>query len=215
MKKTVVFLSVSLLFADMNSFLDNAINSITEEAGYYKSQTRGLYTLGGARIRFNNQGSFSPFHAQPPKISFGCGGIDAIFGGFSYLDTKYLVEKLKAITAAAPAFAFKMALSALCKDCDAIMTELEKIANMINSINFDTCKASKRVASLAMSKANEAINFMLDSGQSNNYIEKAEEAKSSFTDTMSEYINTISYYLGGDTNKAKKVVKTMTIQGSF
>ena len=64
-----------------------------------------------------------------------------VFGGFSYLNFDNIVEKLKKITTAAPAFAFTIALSTLCKDCDTIMTELEKIANAINGMNFDTCTA--------------------------------------------------------------------------
>ena len=80
----------------MQSFLDDSINTAVENPGYYQSQTRGLYTLGSGRLRFNNNQSFSPFHLEAPRFGMGCGGIDATVGGFSYLHVDYLVEKLKA-----------------------------------------------------------------------------------------------------------------------
>ena len=148
MKKIVlstVFLVSLSQAGSMQSFLDDSINSAVEEPGYYQSQTRGLYSLGSGRVRYNNMGTFTPLHVEAPKFGMGCGGIDATFGGFSYLNAEYLVEKLKAVSAAAPAFAFQMALGVLCEDCKTTLNWLENIANQINNMNMDTCKASKRM----------------------------------------------------------------------
>ena len=136
MKK--ILLSITLLISlsqagSMQSFLDDSINSTIENPGYYESQTRGLYSLGSGRARFNNMGSFSPFNVEAPNFGMGCGGIDATFGGFSYLNADYLVEKLKAVSSAAPAFAFQMALGVLCEDCKTTLNWLENIANQINN----------------------------------------------------------------------------------
>ena len=73
MKKIILSttLAASLCSADMESFLDDAISSTTEDTGYYQSQTRGLYTLGAGKFRFNHMGSYSPFNVEVPKFSMG------------------------------------------------------------------------------------------------------------------------------------------------
>jgi conjugative transfer pilus assembly protein TraH len=209
-----IIVATSLQAGTMQSFLDDSINSVVEEPGYYESQTRGLYTLGSGKVRFNNQGSFTPFNVEAPRFGVGCGGIDATFGGFSYLNVEYLVEKLKAISAAAPAFAFQMALGVLCEDCKTTLNWLENIANMINNFNMDTCKASKRIGEFAADKLMTAIDGNMNSGQSNNFIEATESAKSNQESTWGDYFNTMSYYLGSDT-AAKDTIKHATLQGSL
>lgn len=128
--------------ASMSDFISNKLGgSFTQEnAGYYKSQASGFLTGGSARFRWGSGDTIQPFALQAPQYNIGCSGIDFIFGGFSYLNFEYLVDKMKKIASAAPAFAFQIALSTLCKDCETIMNELENIANAINSMNFDTCQ---------------------------------------------------------------------------
>lgn len=218
MKK--ILLSITLLISlsqagSMQSFLDDSINSTIENPGYYESQTRGLYSLGSGRARFNNMGSFSPFNVEAPNFGMGCGGIDATFGGFSYLNADYLVEKLKAVSSAAPAFAFQMALGVLCEDCKTTLNWLENIANQINNLNMDSCKASKRIGDFAADKIMTAIDGNMNSGQSNNFIQATESAKSNQESTWSEYVNTMSYYMGGNTQLAKETTKHATLQGSL
>jgi len=210
----LLLITISLNAGTMQSFLDDSINSVTEEPGYYESQTRGLYSLGSSKVRFNNQGSFSPLNVESPRFGVGCGGIDATFGGFSYLNADYLVEKLKAISAAAPAFAFQMALGVLCEDCKTTLNWLENIANQINNFNMDTCKASKRIGEFAADKLMTAIDGNMNSGQSNNFIAASEGAKSNQESTWGDYANTMAYYMGSDT-AADKSIKQATLQGSL
>ncbi|MBP7226474.1 MAG: conjugal transfer protein TraH [Aliarcobacter sp.] len=218
MKKFILLIILFSSFSQagsMQSFLDDSINAAVENPGYYQSQTRGLYTLGSGRLRFNNNQSFSPFHLEAPRFGMGCGGIDATFGGFSYLNVDYLVEKLKAISAAAPAFAFQMALGVLCEDCKTTLNWLENIANQINNFNMDTCKASKRIGEFAADKLLTAIDSNMSSGQSNNFISATESAKSNQESTWSDYLNTVSYYMGGNTELAKEATKDAILQGSL
>lgn len=212
---TVVLLITFSQAKSMQSFLDDSINATTESPGYYESQTRGLYSLGSGRARFNNMGTFSPFNVEAPNFGMGCGGIDATFGGFSYLNVDYLVEKLKAVSSAAPAFAFQMALGVLCEDCKTTLNWLENIANQINNLNMDSCKASKRIGDFAADKIMTAIDGNMNSGQSNNFIQATENAKSNQDSTWSEYLNTMSYYMGGNTALAKEVSNHVTLQGSL
>jgi len=179
----LLLITISLNAGTMQSFLDDSINSVTEEPGYY-------------------------------RFGVGCGGIDATFGGFSYLNADYLVEKLKAISAAAPAFAFQMALGVLCEDCKTTLNWLENIANQINNFNMDTCKASKRIGEFAADKLMTAIDGNMNSGQSNNFIEASEGAKSDQESTWGDYFHTMSYYMGSDT-AAEETIKQATLQGSL
>lgn len=210
-----LLLANSLYAGTMDSFIDDNINSVVEEPGYYKSQTRGLYSIGGAKAKFNNMGTLSPFHIEAPHFGMGCGGIDATFGGFSYLNVDYLVQKLKAVSSAAPAFAFQMALGVLCEDCKTTLNWLENISNQINNLNMDTCKASTRINKFASDKIMGAIDSNMNSGQSNNFIQATENAKSNQNSTWSDYLNTISYYVGGNDGIAKKAIQYATLQGSL
>lgn len=209
-----ILLATSLYSNSMQSFLDDTISAVAEEPGYYESQTRGLYSFGGAKVRYNNMGSFSPVNIQMPSLNMGCGGIDAVFGGISYLDKEYLVDKLKAISAAAPAFAFQMALGVLCEDCKTTLNWLENAAAAINNFNLDTCAASERLGN-GIATSMGLVNSNQAAGHTNNFIKAAEEMKSDFKKTYGDSLNTAAYYLGGDTELAKKVTDKKSFQGSL
>lgn len=132
-------------------------------------------------------------------------------GGFSYLKKEFIVEKLKAISAAAPAFVYQMAISALCKDCQNIMNELEKAANMINGLNFDTCDAIN-AAQGAGKMVGEAMNQSLFGGQSDSWT--SQKLKTG-REAMEGWGNNIKSYFGGDDAKAKEKMDALVLKGSL
>ena len=88
------------------------------------------------RMRFGGSQSVKlPISVQAPRVSVGCGGIDAEFGGFAFLKEN-LVKLFQNITSVAPAFAFQFALKTLCSQCSATLQELQQIANQFNTL-FD------------------------------------------------------------------------------
>ncbi|RMG00581.1 MAG: hypothetical protein D6726_11045, partial [Nitrospirae bacterium] len=91
------------------------------------------------------------FSVSPPKLKFGCGGIDAFLGGFSFLNTEYLVQNFQNILSAAPAAAFDIALNNLCEPCSKTIKSLEGLADTLNSIQLDDCKLSRSLAVEIMS----------------------------------------------------------------
>jgi len=205
-------LIVSPSMADLSSFIENNLDSsvISNNAGYYKTQTRGFYTLGDMKVRWGGLGTVHPVHVQAPSWSVGCSGIDMVFGGFSYLNFEYLVQKLKKIASAAPAFAFKMAISTLCKDCDTIMTELEKIADKINSLNFNTCKIAQQIGDVTGEKLGEAANDLLSTGKNDSWIKSLDGAITDGVNTLQSWINSAeSFYDNG-----KEGAKESLFQGS-
>jgi len=199
--------------ANLTNFIQNNLDTsiTTENAGYYKTQSRGYYTLGSARVRWGGLGTVTPFNMQAPSINVGCSGIDMVFGGFSYLNFEYLVEKLKKISAAAPAFAFKMALSTLCKDCDTIMTELEKIANAINNMNFDTCKMSQQIGNWAGAKIGNMASDALKTGGSESWLSSHTKAIEDTSGTIQGWVNGANAWMNGGAEGAKENL----LQGSL
>ena len=168
----------------LSELLDSANISISKEsAGYYKTQASGFVSGGSIRIRWNPAGPIKLFSWRPPSVSVGCNGIDATWGSFSYMNFDQLVEKIKKLSSAAPAFATQLALSTLCKDCQAILGELESIANMINSINFDACS----IALNAGRNVGEALNSAIFDGNVNDWTAGAKTKLANAKDTMTEW----------------------------
>lgn len=212
MKKIVLsMIAASMILANNNWIKDNMID-VGSDMGYYQTQTRGIYTLGSQTIKFREVGgAITPFHLDPPRFNVGCGGIDIAMGGFSYLNPEFIIEKLKAISAAAPAFVYQMAISALCKDCQNIMNELEKFANMINGMNFDTCDAIQ--ASQGAGKlVGEAMNQSLTGGQSDSWM--SQNLKTG-REAMQGWGNSLTSFFGGDTQKAKDTMDILVLEGSL
>jgi len=188
-----VILSLSLItpsYASIQSFIENNIGGSMQvtNSGYYKTQVGGYYTLGGVRIRWGDMGAVYPFHAQAPKMNVGCNGVDITWGGFGYLNFNYLVNKLKKITSVAPAFAFYTAITTLCQQCATIMDNLEKIADQINSLNFDACKVLKGMQGAIH-------NYLVKSGYTDNPINARAKEIADGLGTISTYLSQVQKFL--------------------
>lgn len=199
--------------ASLEGFIKNNVGAsiTTENAGYYKTQSRGYYTLGSMRARWDGLGRVHPFNMQAPSMNVGCSGIDMVFGGFSYLNFEYIIEKLKKISAAAPAFAFKMALSTLCKDCDTIMTELEKIANAINNMNFDTCQIAQSAVNWAGEQIGKMASDTIGFGKQESWLSSHTTAIEDASSTIQGWINGAGEFM----NKGVEGAKENLLQGSL
>lgn len=189
----IVTASQPLLAADMGSFLDGAMNELSNlSPKSYQGQERGYYMGGSASIRIPQE-TIQPFSFTPPSIKAGCGGIDIVMGGFSYLNFEYLVQKLQSILQSAPAFAFNLALGVLCPDCKNILSELEGIADMINGLNIDSCKASKAITGYAATQLQQVAGFNMSTGTDSAYFKSLRDGAS---DWQNEYKNWIEAYSG-------------------
>ncbi|HEH4489876.1 TPA: conjugal transfer protein TraH [Campylobacter coli] len=211
------FLLPSALNANLSSFIQNNLGSsiTSENSGYYKSQVSGFISGGSSRIRWGGGETIRPYSVTAPSFNVGCSGIDMIFGGFSYLNFEYLVEKLKKIASAAPAYAFQMALSTLCKDCQTIMDELEKIANAINSMNFDTCQMTTNWTN----KFGKMLSSNTESGQNDSWLtsfakgmEGTAQTVQNFAKEANAFVNGTTPDKSGETNAAKILKQGSIIQ---
>jgi len=132
-------------------FMDDWIAQKAETSpGYMEGQKRGYFTGGSFSARWpQNKDYLVTF--EPPRLNFGCGGIDAFMGGFSFMNFEYLVQKLQRILQAAPAAAFDLALKNLCEPCSNVIKSMEAMSDALNSLQLDDCKAGKVIAANILS----------------------------------------------------------------
>lgn len=143
----------------MNGYMTNLLTDIQSlSPTAYQGQQRGFFVGGSMEIP--PQGTtIQPFSATLPHLSFnGCGGIDLTMGGFSYLNFKYLVQKLQGILQAAPAFAFEIGLKVLSEQAGGVMNDLEAATDAINDLNLNSCKSMDNIVNVASGAINSGIN---------------------------------------------------------
>jgi hypothetical protein len=119
----------------LRDVLDSATTFDTQGAGAVESMGRKYYTGGTASLRIPHSRPSRPFAIMPPSINFsGCGGLSINKGALSYAIQTALKQLLQNLMSAAVAFAYKVALSALCGKCsqelDAIAASIRGIANL-------------------------------------------------------------------------------------
>ncbi len=138
----IVVLTISI--AQAGSWVDDWLTSSTVASpGYFAGSQRGYYNAGSFQARWPGNGVTYPITVTPPKIKAGCGGISVFMGGFSFMNAQYLVQKLQAILANAPAVAFNLALHTLCTPCENIMSKMEQLSDALNHLQLDACKLSQ------------------------------------------------------------------------
>ena len=116
---------------------------------YFAGQQRGYYSGGSFSARWPSRTDY-PVTVEAPRIKSGCGGIDVFMGGFSFLNTDYLVDKLQSILENAPAVAFDLALKTLCEQCSNTIKNFEALADNLNSLQIDECAAAKEMIGVVM-----------------------------------------------------------------
>lgn len=193
MKMSIILASILLsqcANASIDDFLKGSLSVSGSGPSYTSSQTRGVYSLGEMKVQTGDIGTIGlPIHITAPHISAGCGGIDIGLGGFQFAGQE-LVDKLKKMAAAAPAFAFQIALNVLCPECAQIMAQLQAMADKLNSMNMDGCQAMQSAANWASGKLTDAISTEEQSGS----------ATGSFMSSVTSWQTNLNNELG-DMNK--------------
>ncbi len=170
-----MILSSSCAQADWQSWAQGNIQA--NVSGGQSAKTSLTTSLAGPelRVRWNSLGTINPIHATAPHMSAGCNGLDIGFGSLSFLNFDQLVEKLKAIAAAAPAFAFKMAIDTVCSQCSTIMNDIEAIVDKINNFSLDSCKAAQALGNAAGKAIGEGMNDMVSSGANSDFYDSSQQ----------------------------------------
>lgn len=187
----IVMLMVSLSIptsADMSNFLDRTMDQLKGiNLKSYEGQERGYLMGGSASVRFDQ-------YEQPlisltsPSLKVGCGGIDLIMGGFSYLNFEYLVQKFQSILSAAPAFAFQIALKTLCEGCADVLASLDSLVNQINNLNVNSCQASKAIGAWGGQKLAQAIGNSVSTGGASSWFKGLSDDINNFSNSYKSFI---------------------------
>jgi conjugative transfer pilus assembly protein TraH len=122
---------------------------------YIEGQERGYYSGGNFSVRWQDKTSY-PITTTPPHIKTGCGGIDVFMGGFSFMNTDYLVKKLQAILSNAAGVAFDLALKTECEMCSNTIKNLEAISDTLNNLQMNECAAGKSLVGILSDKNGSA-----------------------------------------------------------
>lgn len=111
--------------------------------GGFSSQARSGFSAGGVEVRIPRVGATTPqlLSITPPRITAGCGGISAHFGGFSFISGAEFSALLKQIASgAALGFVTSLVMKTLCPPCEAIVQELKTTAAQAAKMMKDACQ---------------------------------------------------------------------------
>ncbi|MBU1413941.1 conjugal transfer protein TraH [Myxococcota bacterium] len=132
------------------AWVDDWLEQKTSTApDYFAGQQRGYYSGGSFSARWQNKNEY-PVTVELPRIKSGCGGIDLFMGGFSFMDSDYLVNKLQGILSGAASVAFDLGLKTLCEQCSNTIKNFEALSDKLNSMQIDECAAAKELVGMVM-----------------------------------------------------------------
>jgi hypothetical protein len=144
----VLFLSGNAQ-ADLEGKLNDYYNSLggaasVSPSGMYKTQSAGYFSGGGIRIR-TPVSNYQLLSFQAPKLQYGCGGIDAFLGGFSFINKEQLIAMARQIGSTAVSTAFYLALDSMSPQLSALMKQLQEWANKANQFNINSCEVGTQM----------------------------------------------------------------------
>ncbi|WP_305045045.1 conjugal transfer protein TraH [Geoalkalibacter sp.] len=143
--------------------LDDWISATTSQGGgYFEGQKRNYLFGGSYSARWPSTSDY-PITFQRPRLSVGCGGVDAFLGGFSFLGFDYLVDKMQMMIMNAPAIAFDLALNAMTQQLSSSVGKFENIINILNGMLLNECEGSRQLLALTgLDKSAESFGKNID-----------------------------------------------------
>lgn len=133
-------------FASLASALDSMWMTAGTNPTEYNSQTRRGMVFGSYSVRWPVK-NYTIVNWDPPRIEAGCGGINIHLGSFTFIKAPEFKAMLRQIGSAATGYFFHMAISAICKDCNAALAHLADKINQFNLNNINTCKVGEAIGS--------------------------------------------------------------------
>lgn len=129
--------------SDLNHFVDSlGFSAKVNNAASYNTQAAGYVTMGSIYAR-NTVRDIQIMHVDVPGVRSGCGGIDLTAGGFSFIKGPELVKFMQNILSNGAGYALNLALEVELPEIAHAMQYMQKIAQEINSGNFNSCEMSE------------------------------------------------------------------------
>jgi len=172
--------SYSSFLSDQTDKMFNETLSNVTTPGAYETRQRGVLT-GGQYTAHNRIRNVQLFSFSLPSISAGCGGIDIFAGSFSFINSDQLVALMRSIASNAVSYAFKVALETMSPTISGIITELNDLAQKINSSNINSCR-------IAQGFVNDIADTFIKESQVKNRVSLTETVSGAWKD-FSEIFN--------------------------
>ncbi|MEI8321220.1 MAG: conjugal transfer protein TraH [Alphaproteobacteria bacterium] len=123
----------------------------TSGPGSFKNQAAGYYTGGGLMVRQKNW-AYQPITISPPSFNAGCSGIDAYFGGVSFMGGEQLGNLLRQMGTQAQTYALQLALKTMAPQIENLLSSLRKMALDFNSLMVGDCRQVQQIFASALPK---------------------------------------------------------------
>lgn len=142
--------------SDLNSFFNGMGFSNNETApNAYQSQEAGFYS-GGSLFARDSVRDVQIVQIDLPSFRSGCGGIDLFTGGFSFVNSKQLVEAMQNIINNSLGYAFNLALESTTPEIANVMKYINTLSNDINRANINSCETAAGLVGAAWPKTHVA-----------------------------------------------------------
>lgn len=127
--------------SDINKAISGMFDGMvaTSPSGKWETQTRGVISGGGVRVR-------TPIveeqliNIQLPSIDASCGGIDLFGGSFSFVNSEQLTQIGRHIISNAKNYAFKLGLEVVSPKIAGLMQEIENTVRAMNELSMNSCE---------------------------------------------------------------------------
>jgi conjugative transfer pilus assembly protein TraH len=194
LKKVVAsILLCSSLFADGMQEFANGVVMSTTSSGSMSTRDRTILYGGGVSIKAPIL-TLNPINVQAPTIKAGCGGIDLAFGSLSFLDADQIVKFLEATLANAEGVAFDIALKTLCPSCSETLKAMEAMANQINNMSLDSCKAATQLVNAGYNAIDgKSLQEDMESGSVNSWLKGAADNIQTGADYLAKFNEKLSF----------------------
>lgn len=150
MKKLLLPLMICVSFnanADTESnltsyFNDLGFNTKVNNPTSYKGQS-AYYFSGGEVSLKNRVSNVQPMQVTLPSVSAGCGGIDILGGGLSFIDSDKLKQFANDVAHNIAGLSADLAVQTLTPQFHAVMTKFQDWAQKINGFNMNSCATAR------------------------------------------------------------------------
>ena len=131
----------SLASNPMSSIFSGMMSNSTSGGSFENRKTMG-WSGGSYSYRVPNISTPNIISFVPPKANVGCNGADFFLGSFSIINKDELVQIMRGIANGSAAFAFSVAMDAVCPTCIKEMQQLEGKLDKLNQAARNSCQTT-------------------------------------------------------------------------
>lgn len=102
-------------------------------------------------VRQKNR-TYQPITISPPSFNSGCSGIDAYFGGISFMNGQQLGQLLRQMGTQAATYALQLGLKTMAPQVEGLLSQLRKLALDANALMMSDCRQVQQLFAATLPK---------------------------------------------------------------